>query len=105
MAALQGSPSLFVFEFLLYIFGKIYNMDSQERETNEATRRRRVEMQKQAEFYKTELDLIAPYRDYMKCKVEIMQLNLMHEKMVEERENWESLHKKEGGEEKQEETR
>jgi len=64
-------------------------------EKEEATIKRREEQLKVAEFYKAELELIKPYRDYIECKVQIMKLNMMHDTMVQEREDFDALHKKE----------
>jgi len=68
---------------------------STKKETAEAAAKRREKMKEQAEFYKQELELLSPYRDYLKCEVEIMQLNKMRERLIEEQENLASLHKKE----------
>ena len=68
---------------------------STKKETENATAKRREKLKERAEFYKQELDLLSPYRDYLKCEVEIMQLNKMRDRLIEEQENWESLHKKE----------
>lgn len=68
---------------------------STKKETEEAKAKRREKMKERAEFYKQELELLSPYRDYLRCEVEVMQLNKMRDRLIEEQENLESLHKKE----------
>ena len=66
-----------------------------EKNVNDAITKKRIEAEKAAAFYMNELKLMTPYRDYLKCKVEIMELNLRHDNMIAEMQDLESRKKME----------